>query len=91
MRVERIWQEIAAGFTALAPFGKAVSMFGSGRVADADRRYEHARRVAARLGEAGFTIIIGGGSGLMEAANRGGRAPGRPRSGSAIELPHEQD
>ena len=89
-RVERIRQEIAAGFAALAAVGKAVSVFGSGRVADGDPRYEHARRVAARLGEAGFAIITGGGPGLMEAANRGARDAGATSVGLGIELPHEQ-
>jgi uncharacterized protein (TIGR00730 family) len=89
-RVQRIHLEIAAGFAALAPVGKAVSVFGSGRVAPDDPRYEHARRVAARLGEAGFAIITGGGPGLMEAANRGARDAGATSVGLGIELPHEQ-
>lgn len=64
-RVERLRREIAGGFAALAPLGKAVSVFGSARVAPDDPRYEHARRVAAALGAAGFAVITGGGPGLM--------------------------
>jgi uncharacterized protein (TIGR00730 family) len=90
-RVQRIHLEIAAGFAALAPVGKAVSMFGSGRVAPDDLRYQQARQVAARLGAAGFAIITGGGPGLMEAANRGARDAGATSVGLGIELPHEQE
>lgn len=89
-RVERLRREIAGGFAALAPLGKAVSVFGSARVAPDDPRYEHARRVAAALGAAGFAVITGGGPGLMEAANRGGRDAGATSVGLGIELPHEQ-
>ena len=89
-RVERIRREIAAGFDALDSLGKAVSVFGSGRIAADDARYQHARTVAARLGAAGFAIITGGGPGLMEAANRGARDAGATSVGLGIELPHEQ-
>ena len=89
-RVERIRREIAAGFDALGSLGKAVSVFGSGRIPADDPRYEHARTVAARLGAAGFAIITGGGPGLMEAANLGARDAGATSVGLGIELPHEQ-
>ena len=90
-RVERMRREIAAGFDALGSLGKAVSVFGSGRIAADDRRYQHARTVAARLGAAGFAIITGGGPGLMEAANRGARDAGATSVGLGIELPREQE
>ena len=89
-RVERIQREIAAGFAALAPIDKAVSVFGSARVRPDDPRYEHARRIAAALGRAGFAVMTGGGPGLMEAANRGARDVGATSVGLGIELPHEQ-
>jgi len=89
-RVERIEREIAAGFAALAPIGKAVSVFGSARIDPDDPRYTQARRVAGSLGRAGFAIITGGGPGLMEAANRGARDAGATSVGLGIELPHEQ-
>lgn len=89
-RVERIRREILLGFQVLAPIGKAVSVFGSARVARSDPRYHLTRRVAAALGSMGFAIITGGGPGLMEAANRGARDAGAVSVGLGIQLPHEQ-
>ena len=89
-RVERIRREIAVGFEALAPIGKAVSVFGSARVPHDDPLYDLTRRVAAELGQAGFAVITGGGPGLMEAANRGARDVRATSVGLGIELPHEQ-
>ena len=67
-----------------------MSFFGSARTARDDPRYEQARALAQRLGEEGFSIITGGGPGIMEAANRGARDAGVPSVGLGIELPHEQ-
>lgn len=89
-RVEQMRDEIAAGFSVLAPLGKAVSVFGSARVTAEAPAYELTRRVAATLGAAGFAIITGGGPGLMEAANRGARDIDATSVGLGIELPHEQ-
>lgn len=89
-RVERIRREIAVGFEMLAPIGKAVSVFGSARVASESPLYDLTRSVAAALGAAGFAVITGGGPGLMEAANRGARDAGATSVGLGIELPHEQ-
>lgn len=89
-RLERISSEISAGFGTLARIGKAVSVFGSARVASGDPLYDLARSVALALGEAGFTVITGGGPGLMEAANRGARDAGATSVGLGIELPEEQ-
>ena len=89
-RVERIRHEIESGFAALSPIGKAVSVFGSARIAPDDPRYQLTRRVAAALGRAGFAVITGGGPGLMEAANRGAQDAGATSVGLGIELPHEQ-
>lgn len=89
-RLARIQDEIAAGFAMLSHVGKAVSIFGSARVPPGDPQYEHTRAIARSLGEAGFSIITGGGPGLMEAANRGARDAGVPSIGLGIELPHEQ-
>ena len=89
-RVERIRQEIATGFATLAPIGKAVSVFGSARVARDDPSYQLSRRIAAALGRAGFAVITGGGPGLMEAANKGARDAGATSIGLGIELAHEQ-
>ena len=89
-RLLRIQDELRAGFAGLASVGKAVSIFGSARTPRDHPRYEHARTVARRLGEAGFSIITGGGPGIMEAANRGARDAGVPSVGLGIDLPHEQ-
>ena len=89
-RVERIRREIETGFATLSLIGKAVSVFGSARVASDDPRYELTRRVAETLGRAGFAVITGGGPGLMEAANRGARDAGAASVGLGIELPQEQ-
>jgi uncharacterized protein (TIGR00730 family) len=89
-RLERIHHELVRGFKALEAVRCGVSVFGSARVAPDDPRYELARDIARRLGEAGFDIITGGGPGLMEAANRGARDAGALSVGLNIELPFEQ-
>jgi uncharacterized protein (TIGR00730 family) len=89
-RIERIDEELAMGFSALAHVGKAVSIFGSARTPPHDPEYALARDAARRLGEAGFAIITGAGPGVMAAANRGAHEAGVPSIGLDIELPHEQ-
>jgi uncharacterized protein (TIGR00730 family) len=89
-RVRRIQEELLAGFDALAHVGKAVSIFGSARTSPDDLMYRRARETAAALGRAGFSIITGGGPGIMEAGNRGARDAGVPSIGLDIELPHEE-
>jgi uncharacterized protein (TIGR00730 family) len=89
-RVRRIQEELLTGFDALAHVGKAVSIFGSARTSPDDLMYHGARETAAALGRAGFSIITGGGPGIMEAGNRGARDAGVPSIGLDIELPHEQ-
>ena len=89
-RLERIERELARGFEALGEICPAVSVFGSARVPADDPDHAEARRTARLIGEAGFSIITGGGPGLMEAANRGAREAGVPSVGLNIELPFEQ-
>ncbi|MFN8523687.1 MAG: TIGR00730 family Rossman fold protein [Chloroflexota bacterium] len=89
-RVLRITGEFVAGFDALADLGAAVTIFGSARVPATDPQYDLAVAVARRLGKAGFSIITGGGPGIMEAANKGAREAGARSVGCAIELPREQ-
>jgi uncharacterized protein (TIGR00730 family) len=89
-RLLRIRDELRSGFEGLASVGKAVSIFGSARTPPDDPRYEQARALARRLGEEGFSIITGGGPGIMQAANQGARDAGVPSVGLGIELPHEQ-
>ena len=89
-RLRRIQEELRLGFERLGHVGKAVSIFGSARTPREDPMYAKAREAAAVLGRAGFSIITGGGPGIMEAGNRGARDSGVPSIGLDIELPHEQ-
>ncbi len=89
-RIRDIAAEFARGFDALAEIGRAVTVFGSARTPPGHPHYALVREVAARLGQAGYAVITGGGPGLMEAANRGARDAGAPSIGCNIELPHEQ-
>jgi len=89
-RVFRIMGEFVEGFDALANLGPAVTIFGSARTAPDHPEYEQARETARLLGEADYTIITGGGPGIMEAANRGARDAGARSVGCNIELPFEQ-
>ena len=90
-RVRDIAGEFAAGFSALADVGPAVTVFGSARTPRDHPTYELVRRVGFCLGESGYAVITGGGPGLMEAANRGAQEAGALSVGCNIELPHEQD
>jgi hypothetical protein len=89
-RVFRIMGEFVEGFDALANLGPAVTIFGSARVKPDHEQYALARETARLLGEASFTIITGGGPGIMEAANAGARDAGAMSVGCNIELPFEQ-
>jgi len=89
-RVFRIMGEFVEGFDALAKIGPAVTIFGSARVKPDSPEYQAARETARLLGEAGFSVITGGGPGIMEAANRGARDAGVLSVGCNIELPFEQ-
>jgi uncharacterized protein (TIGR00730 family) len=89
-RVFRIMGEFVEGFDALASIGTAVTIFGSARVPPDHPQYRQATEVARLLGERGYTIITGGGPGVMEAANKGAREAGATSVGCNIELPFEQ-
>lgn len=86
----RIAAEFVRGFRALHFVGPCVTVFGSARFAQDHRWYGLAREVGRRLAEAGFTVMTGGGPGIMEAANRGARDAGGRSVGCNIELPEEQ-
>jgi uncharacterized protein (TIGR00730 family) len=89
-QVHDIAGEFAAGFSALADVGPAVTVFGSARTPPEHPTYELVRQVGFCLGSAGYAVITGGGPGLMEAANQGAREAGALSIGCNIELPHEQ-
>ncbi len=90
-RLREISSEMARSFEALADIDRAVSVFGSARTPRGDPVYVRATAVSRALGEAGFTVITGGGPGLMEAANLGARQAGAESVGLNIELPYEQE
>lgn len=89
-RVEKISAEIRRAFKMLAPIGHGVTVFGSARPKEGSADYESARSVGRALGDAGLTVITGGGPGAMEGANRGAREAGARSVGLRIELPFEQ-
>ncbi|HEX5929201.1 MAG TPA: TIGR00730 family Rossman fold protein [Solirubrobacterales bacterium] len=89
-RLYRIRAEVDAGFDALRDVEDGVSVFGSARVPEGHRWYELCRETGACLARHGFTVITGGGPGLMEAANRGAAETDGLSVGLNIELPHEQ-
>ncbi|MCJ7627501.1 MAG: TIGR00730 family Rossman fold protein, partial [Longimicrobiales bacterium] len=90
-RVLRIMGEFVEGFDELTRLGPAVSIFGSARTSPEDPNYSKCVKTARLLGEAGFSIITGGGPGIMQAANQGAHEAGVPSVGLNIELPFEQD
>jgi uncharacterized protein (TIGR00730 family) len=89
-RVVRIAAEFIRGFRALHFVGPCVTVFGSARFTEAHPSYHLARQTGAHLAEAGFTVMTGGGPGVMEAANRGAKEVGGRSVGCNIELPMEQ-
>jgi uncharacterized protein (TIGR00730 family) len=89
-RLNRIRNEIETAFDALRDIEEGVSVFGSARIEEGHPWYELCRETAACLTEHGYTVITGGGPGLMEAANRGAAEAGGLSVGLNIELPHEQ-
>ncbi|MFC1987432.1 TIGR00730 family Rossman fold protein [Chloroflexota bacterium] len=90
-RMFRIMGELVQGFDDLASVEPAVTIYGSARIAENDDLYAQTEEIARRLGELGFSIITGGGPGVMEAANRGALKAGVTSVGLNIELPEEQD
>jgi len=86
----RIFLEIVRGFRGLHFVGPCVTVFGSARFTEDQPYYQLARAVGAGLARAGFTVMTGGGPGIMEAANRGAREAGGASIGCNIQLAHEQ-
>jgi uncharacterized protein (TIGR00730 family) len=89
-RVLRILGEFVEGFDTLANVRSGVTIFGSARTRPGDPMYEAATETARLLALDGFTIITGGGPGIMMAGNRGARLGDGPSIGLNIELPFEQ-
>jgi uncharacterized protein (TIGR00730 family) len=86
----RVMRDFIRGFRALHFVGPCVTLFGSARFNESTPYYAIAREMGRRVSRMGFTVMTGGGPGLMEAANRGARDAGGPSVGCNIRLPHEQ-
>jgi len=95
-RVKELWSigriswEFLRVFRVLHFVGPCVTVFGSARFTEGHEYYELTRRIGSRLAELGFTVMTGGGPGLMEAANRGAKEAGGISVGCNILLPFEQ-
>ena len=90
MQAIRVFWEMISGFRTLHFVGPCVTVFGSARIPEDHQFYQKGRDVVASLAQAGFTVMTGGGPGLMEAANRGAQEVGGQSVGCGIQLPHEQ-
>jgi len=89
--VELIADEFRRGFETVARVADpSVAIFGSARIPAGDPVYEAARETGRLFAQAGFSVVTGGGPGVMEAANRGAREGGGLSVGFNIELPNEQ-
>ena len=89
-RMFRIIGEFVEGFDALPNYLPAVTVYGSARIKEGSPYYGLARTLGQALANAGYTVITGGGPGLMESANRGAFEHNGTSIGLNVELPHEQ-
>lgn len=89
-RLCRIFWEFLKGFRALHFLGPCVTVFGSARFGSESPFYKQAQAMGSLLAQAGFTVMTGGGPGIMEAANRGAKEAGGYSVGANIVLPKEQ-
>lgn len=86
----RVMRDFLRGFRTLHFVGPCVTVFGSARIPRDDPNYDLARKMGAAIARLGFTVMTGGGPGIMEAANRGAKEAGGRSVGCTIELPSEQ-
>lgn len=89
-RLSRIEREFKDGFDTANHHSNTVTIFGSARFKEGNVHYEQARAVGSALARKGYTIVTGGGGGIMEAGNRGAFEADGPSIGFNITLPHEQ-
>lgn len=86
----KVLLEFIRGFRVFHFVGPCIAVFGSARVLPGSPYYESARKMGAGIAKLGFTVMTGGGPGIMEAANRGARESGGRSVGCNILLPKEQ-
>jgi len=86
----RVMRDFLRGFRVLHFVGPCVTMFGSARLQEGSPGYQLARQMGAAVARLGFTVMTGGGPGIMEAANRGAKDAGGRSVGCNIALPFEQ-
>ena len=86
----RVMLQLLKGFRKLHFVGPCITFFGSARLPETNEHYKVTQNLAGDLSKLGFTIMTGGGPGIMEAANRGAFEAGGRSVGCAIKLPHEQ-
>lgn len=89
-KIFQIMAEFVEGFERLAQIKPSVSIFGSARTAPDHPSYLQCEKISRLLSDAGFSVVSGGGPGIMEAANKGAFAGKSPSIGLNIMLPHEQ-
>jgi uncharacterized protein (TIGR00730 family) len=89
-KIFQIMAEFVEGFEKLARIKPSVSIFGSARTQPDHPHYQQAEAIAEALSNAGFSVVSGGGPGIMEAANKGAMQGRSPSIGLNIQLPHEQ-
>lgn len=86
-RLFKIIGDFIDGFEVMPDYQPSVTIFGSARVKEGDKYYDSARQLGFKLAKKGFTIVTGGGPGIMEAANRGAFEAGGNSIGLNIKLP----
>ena len=86
----RVMRDFMRGFRVLHFVGPCVTVFGSARIKNDSPYYDLAIKMGTAVAQLGFTVMTGGGAGIMEAANRGAKDVGGRSVGCNIELPHEQ-
>lgn len=89
-KIFQIMAEFVDGFEHLASIKPSVSIFGSARTPEDHPYYEKAQSIARLLSDAGFSVVSGGGPGIMEAVNKGAYEGKSKSIGLNIQLPHEQ-
>jgi hypothetical protein len=89
-RASRIASEFDRGLEFIKKYPKSVTIYGSARFPANNEHYKDACTLAFKIAKLGYAVVTGGGSGIMEGANKGAREAGGNSIGLNIELPHEQ-